>query len=271
LQELHVARHERVLEVGAGSGHMAALLAHKGAAGGHAGDPPGAGGDGSGQPAPAGVLNASVREVDGSRGLPGEAPFDVIVLSGSVAEVPQRLLDQLKIGGRLVAIVGQEPVMHALLVTRVAEHQCKRVELFDTVAPRLQGFPEPALFRILTRDALTPANSPYVRMPRQSATFAVTTRAALRESEAPRRTVSCVVLTQLMLSTLALAAAGGSWAQSLQEIYEAARALRRDLPGRPCAGRFGAVTAPHRAMRCAGPASAPMAPPDASRPIRRPP
>ncbi len=84
---------------------------------------------------------------DGSRGLPGEAPFDVIVLSGSVAEVPQRLLDQLKIGGRLVAIVGQEPVMHALLITRVAERQCKRVELFDTVAPRLQGFPEPALFQ----------------------------------------------------------------------------------------------------------------------------
>ena len=95
----------------------------------------------------AGVLNASVREVDGSRGLPGEAPFDVIVLSGSVAEVPQRLLDQLKIGGRLVAIVGQEPVMRALLITRIAPQQYKRVELFDTVAPRLDGFGEPTRFQ----------------------------------------------------------------------------------------------------------------------------
>jgi protein-L-isoaspartate(D-aspartate) O-methyltransferase len=147
LQELHVARHERVLEVGAGSGHMAALLAHKAQQVITLEIRPALVAMAAANLRRAGVLNASVREADGSRGLPGEAPFDVIVLSGSVAEVPQRLLDQLKIGGRLVAIVGQEPVMHALLITRVAERQCKRVELFDTVAPRLQGFPEPALFQ----------------------------------------------------------------------------------------------------------------------------
>jgi len=75
------------------------------------------------------------------------APFDAIVLSGSVAEVPQALLDQLKVGGRLVAIVGQQPMMRATLVTRIAGAQFKRVELFDTVAPRLQGFAEPSAFR----------------------------------------------------------------------------------------------------------------------------
>ena len=147
LQGLNLARHERVLEVGAGSGHMAALLAHQthqvitleirpalaamAAANLHR----------------AGIVNASVREADGAHGLAGEAPFDAIVLSGSVAEVPQALLDQLKPGGRLIAIVGQEPVMRALLITRVSATQFKRVELFDTVAPRLQGFPEPAPFR----------------------------------------------------------------------------------------------------------------------------
>jgi len=69
------------------------------------------------------------------------------VLSGSVAAVPQPLLDQLKLGGRLVAIVGHEPVMRATLITRLTAAQFKREELFDTVAPRLQGFAEPPQFR----------------------------------------------------------------------------------------------------------------------------
>ena len=68
------------------------------------------------------------------------------MLSGSVAAVPQTLLDQLKPGGRLVAIVGQEPVMQATLFTRVAGSQFKHEELFDTATPRLQGFAEPASF-----------------------------------------------------------------------------------------------------------------------------
>ena len=64
-----------------------------------------------------------------------------------MASVPQRLLEQLKVGGRLAAIVGQEPVMRAVLVTRAAERDFRTVEVFDTVAPRLQGFDEPSKFR----------------------------------------------------------------------------------------------------------------------------
>jgi len=63
-----------------------------------------------------------------------------------VPNVPQALLDQLKVGGRLAAIEGQEPMMRAVLFTKVAERQHRRVELFDTVAPRLDGFPEPSRF-----------------------------------------------------------------------------------------------------------------------------
>jgi protein-L-isoaspartate(D-aspartate) O-methyltransferase len=94
----------------------------------------------------AAVVNVDVREGDGARGLPAEGPFDVIVLSGSVAEVPQALLAQLKAGGRLVAIVGQQPVMRATLVTRGSEHGFASVELFDTVAQRLERFDEPTRF-----------------------------------------------------------------------------------------------------------------------------
>jgi protein-L-isoaspartate(D-aspartate) O-methyltransferase len=98
-----------------------------------------------------GIFNATVVEVgtaaEGAAGLPAEAPFDVIVLSGSVAEVPRALLDQLKIGGRLAAVVGQEPVMRARLYTRAGVSAWAEVDLFDTVAPRLEGFDEPSRFR----------------------------------------------------------------------------------------------------------------------------
>jgi protein-L-isoaspartate(D-aspartate) O-methyltransferase len=56
--------------------------------------------------------------------------------------VPQELLEQLKPGGRLIAIVGDEPVMRARLYTRVEERAWSQADLFDTVAPRLHGFPE---------------------------------------------------------------------------------------------------------------------------------
>ncbi|HLO93398.1 MAG TPA: protein-L-isoaspartate O-methyltransferase, partial [Burkholderiaceae bacterium] len=61
-------------------------------------------------------------------------------LSGSVAELPQALLDQLKVGGRLLGIVGEEPVMRAVLVRRVGEKEFQTTELFDTVVQRLPGF-----------------------------------------------------------------------------------------------------------------------------------
>jgi len=147
LQALNVARHERVLEVGAGSGYMAALLAHKAQRVITLDIRPALAAMAATNLRRAGIVNAEAREADGSQGLADEAPFDVIVLSGSVACVPQSLLDQLKVGGRLVAIVGQEPMMRATLFTRTAAAQCKREELFDTVAPRLQGFAEPPAFR----------------------------------------------------------------------------------------------------------------------------
>ena len=150
LQELQVQRHEKVLEIGTGSGFMAALLAHRAQqvitlecqpelvrmAGENL--------------RRSGVLNAQVRAVDaaaGARGLPAEAPFDVILLSGSVHEVPIQLLQQLKAGGRLAAVVGDEPVMRARLYTRANETAWAEVDLFDTVAPRLLGFAEPTRFR----------------------------------------------------------------------------------------------------------------------------
>jgi protein-L-isoaspartate(D-aspartate) O-methyltransferase len=146
LQDLAVARHEQVLEIGAGSGHMAALLAHKAQQVTSFEIVPELARMAEANLRRAAVMNARVIEGDGSRGLPEQAPFDAIVLSGSVAAVPQHLLEQLKTGGRLAAIVGFEPIMRATLVRRVGEDEYASVELFDTVAPRLLGFDEPTRF-----------------------------------------------------------------------------------------------------------------------------
>lgn len=146
LQEAHVQHHERVLEIGAGSGFMAALLAHRAQSVIALEKVPALAQMAAANLRRAGVLNASVREMDGRQGLASDAPFDVIMLSGSVAEVPQGLLDQLKVGGRLLAVVGQEPVMHAVRITRLSEQSLQTEELFDIVAPRLAGFGEPTRF-----------------------------------------------------------------------------------------------------------------------------
>jgi protein-L-isoaspartate(D-aspartate) O-methyltransferase len=76
-----------------------------------------------------------------------EAPFDAIVLGGSVAEVPQSLLSQLKVGGKLIAIVGDEPIMHATLFTRVADQQWQSRALWDTAVPALEGFSKTSAFK----------------------------------------------------------------------------------------------------------------------------
>jgi protein-L-isoaspartate(D-aspartate) O-methyltransferase len=146
LQDLHVLPTDKVLEIGAGSGHMAALLAHRAQRVVTLEIDPELARTARDNLQRAGVTNAEVREADGAKGLPAEAPFDVIVLSGSVAEVPQALLAQLKVGGRLAAIVGGEPVMRATIVKRTGDAAYSTAQPWDTVAPRLAGFAEPSRF-----------------------------------------------------------------------------------------------------------------------------
>jgi protein-L-isoaspartate(D-aspartate) O-methyltransferase len=140
---------ERVLEVGTGSGFMAALLAHRAQAVTSLECRPVLAATARANLARNGVVNVQVIQVDAAKAAAGQGasgPFDVILLSGSVAEVPRALLQQLKTGGRLAAVVGQEPIMRARLFTRVGEASWSEQDLFDTVAPRLQGFGEPTRF-----------------------------------------------------------------------------------------------------------------------------
>jgi protein-L-isoaspartate(D-aspartate) O-methyltransferase len=146
LQDLKLMPHEKVLEVGTGSGYMAALLSHRAQRVISLEIKPELAKLARENLQRAGITNVDVREADGSNGLASESPFDAIVLSGSVAEVPPALLSQLKIGGRLAAITGSEPIMRFTLITRTGETTYTTAQPWDNNAPRLANFPEPSKF-----------------------------------------------------------------------------------------------------------------------------
>jgi protein-L-isoaspartate(D-aspartate) O-methyltransferase len=146
VQDLNLSKRDTVLHIGAATGFVTALLGHKARRVIGLESDPGLASQARANLRRAGVNNAEIVEADGASGLPSQAPFDAIVLTGSVAQVPQILLDQLKTGGRLLAIVGNEPIMQARLYTRVGDAQFSSQNLFDTLAPRLPGFAEPSRF-----------------------------------------------------------------------------------------------------------------------------
>lgn len=147
LQDLAVRATDKVLDIGTGSGFMAALLGHQAASVLSLELDPDLAAQAQANLHRAGVSNVTVRQVDGSQGAAADGPFDAILLSGSVAEVPAVLLQQLSIGGRLVAIVGDEPMMRTTLITRSGENSWSTTEPWDCNAPRLSGFAEPSRFK----------------------------------------------------------------------------------------------------------------------------
>jgi protein-L-isoaspartate(D-aspartate) O-methyltransferase len=147
LQDLAVKKTDKVLDIGTGSGFMAALLAHQGAQVLSLEIDAALAAQAQANLQQAGISNVTVRQADGSQGAAADGPFDVIVLSGSVAEVPATLLQQLTVGGRLAAVVGDEPMMRATLITRTSENSWTTTEPWDCTAPRLSGFAEPSRFQ----------------------------------------------------------------------------------------------------------------------------
>lgn len=147
LQELAVKPHDRALEIGTGSGYLSALLAHKASEVVSVEIEPRLKSFGESNLARNGVHNVQVQLADGSRGVTGGAPYDVIVVTGSLPLVPQQLLDQLKVGGRMAAIVGDEPAMTAQIITHVTEDGYDTTTLFETQVKPLRNALRPSSFR----------------------------------------------------------------------------------------------------------------------------
>ncbi len=147
LQELDIQPHETVYEVGTGSGYLTALLArrarHVTSAEIH--------GDLQARAAralaAAGIDNVTLLEGDSARGPLAESAFEVIVMTGSTPVLPQAFLDRLKPGGRLFAVVGDLPVMKAVLVRQPVAGSFQHVELFETLLKPLVNAAQPSRFK----------------------------------------------------------------------------------------------------------------------------
>ncbi|HEY5645226.1 MAG TPA: protein-L-isoaspartate O-methyltransferase [Pseudomonadales bacterium] len=146
LQALRVEPRDRVLEVGTGSGFVTALLARLG---GHVASVEIF--DSLHRSAQAkldahGIANFDLYLGDASRGWDRGGPYDAIAVTGSLPVLTEEFQNSLAVGGRLFVVVGHEPAMEALLITRMSETQWATDCLFETVLPPLVGVEEPKRF-----------------------------------------------------------------------------------------------------------------------------
>jgi protein-L-isoaspartate(D-aspartate) O-methyltransferase len=146
LQELALTADDKVLEVGTGSGYMTALLASL-ARHVHSVERIEEFAASAARKLKAhGLDNVTLETGDAAQGWPGHLPYDVIILTGSVPVLPPAFAASLNAGGRLLAVVGEPPVMEARLITCVAPGACKSVNLFETCIPPLRNVLQPERF-----------------------------------------------------------------------------------------------------------------------------
>ena len=146
VQELGLTPTDRVLEVGTGSGYMTALLA---LLAGHVVSVDIIGeftGSAREKLAAHQIQNVTLDTGDAARGWDRDGPYDVIVLTGSVPLLSETFRASLKPGGRLLAVVGEAPVMEARLTTSTAPGACNTVALFETCIASLRNAPQPERF-----------------------------------------------------------------------------------------------------------------------------
>ena len=149
LQALSLGSHEKVLEIGTGTGYLTACLsklvhtvisveiqesllkqAEKTLSALH-------------------CRNVTLEKGDAVFGWEAYAPYDAIVVTGSYPMgVPKKVCEQVKpITGRIFAICGQGPAMQGVLIERLSKVEYRTQTLFETVVPALQHAPHPKVFQ----------------------------------------------------------------------------------------------------------------------------
>lgn len=146
LHTLGARSKDKVLEIGIGSGHIAALLSGLSSAVYAVEIVPQLAERASAKITGHGIRNVTVEVGDASRGWEKHAPYDRILVTGSVPIMPAGLRDQLTVGGRMVIVVGRAPAMEVLRIDRLGTESWKTTSLFETVIPPLTNAPEPPKF-----------------------------------------------------------------------------------------------------------------------------
>ena len=150
VQELAVRKTERVLEIGTGSGYLAALLASRALEVVSVEIFPEFSTAALEKLQRAGISNVVLRVGDGARAqaaVVGAGGFDVIVLTGSTPVLPNAFLDALKPNGRLFAVIGDAPVMKAVLMTKTPAGSVASTEVFETQLAALISAEQPERFK----------------------------------------------------------------------------------------------------------------------------
>jgi protein-L-isoaspartate(D-aspartate) O-methyltransferase len=146
LQSLALQPEDRVLEVGTGSGYLTACLA------GLAGSVLSVdiyedfSEQAQARLAQHDIHNATFVAGDAASGWNADSGFDAIAVTGSLPVLHRGFHELLNTGGRLFVIVGKPPIMQALLITRINEHEYHHEALFETSIPPLINAPQPESF-----------------------------------------------------------------------------------------------------------------------------
>lgn len=132
LQAVQIQKYDKILEIGTGSGYLTALMASLG------------------QQIKSleiraefteqarsrldtlNIGNVELETIDAAQGYDTNEKFDVIVITGSLPNLPDSYKNKLTTGGRLFVVTGQEPIMEAHLITRTSNEQWADVALFET-------------------------------------------------------------------------------------------------------------------------------------------
>ena len=146
LQELKITKSDKILEVGSGSGYMTALLAEKGNHVYSVEILPELKSLAEKNLKGYNIQNATLEQGDAAQGWTKHAPYDVIALTGSTPVLPEVFKQSLNIGGRLFAIVGEDPAMQALLITRTGLTEFTTRNLFETSVTPLMNAQQPEKF-----------------------------------------------------------------------------------------------------------------------------
>ncbi len=146
LQEANVKKHEHVLEIGAGSGYMAALLAHKARYVTTIEIDPELKAMAAKNLLSYGIANVEVALGNGAQGWKNDAGYDVIAISGSLPFLPDAFLQQIKVGGRILAIIGEAPVMSLQVITHTSNQAFNTTKIFELMAPPLHAISQPSHF-----------------------------------------------------------------------------------------------------------------------------